>query len=166
VTIREVGFTLVEVLVASSIIAVGFTGLTGMLALSGYASREGRYRSMAVALAQERAEQTRSARWDMTQDCLGLSPSPGEPAVTGACSGRGDGFAPFPDERAGELPSPFEQFSRRVRVLPCAAGACPIASTDLRLIAVTVSYAATSGRGGAPGIDQAVMLSQLLGRQR
>jgi hypothetical protein len=154
-------------LVASAVVAVGFAGLTGMLALSSYAAREGRYRSTAVALADERTEQIRAARWDATGDCLGLSSSPAEPPITATCPGLGAGFPPFPDERAGDLPSPFEQFSRWARVLPCAAGVCPIASDDLRFVTVTVSYPPTSGLGGNTGVaDQAVTVSHLLGRRR
>ena len=166
-TTRERGFSLVEVLVAASVIAVGFAGLAGMLALSSYAVREGRYRSVAVALADERAEQIRAARWDGTGDCLGLSPSPAFPPVTDECPGQGAGFPPFPDERAGALPPPFEQFSRAARVLSCAAAGCPVISPDLRLVTVTVSYTPTSGLGGSvSGADQSIVVSRLVGRKR
>lgn len=166
-TTGERGFSLVEVLVASTVIAVGFAGLTGMLALSSYAAREGRYRSAAVALADERVELIRATRWDATGDCLGLSPSPADPPVTGGCPGQGAGLAPFPDERTGALPSPFEQFSRRARVLPCTDGVCPVASDDLRFVTVTVSYTPTSGLGGnASGAEQAVTVTHLVGRRR
>jgi prepilin-type N-terminal cleavage/methylation domain-containing protein len=138
-TRREHGFSLVELLVASTVVAVGFAGLSGMLALSSYAVREGRYRSAAVFLADERAEMVRAARWDGTSDCLGLSASAAAPPVTGDCPGQGTGFVPFPDEPAGTLPPPFEQFSREARVLACIAAVCPIASADLRLVTVTVS---------------------------
>lgn len=166
-TTRQRGFSLVEVLVASTIIAVGFSGLTGMLALSSYAAREGRYRSVAVALADERAEQIRAVRWDATDDCLGLSASLASPPVTDGCPGQAQAFQPFPDERAGDLPSPFEQFARVARVLRCTAGVCPIASDDLRLVSVAVSYPPTSGVGGnASGADQVVTISYMVGRRR
>lgn len=166
-TPRDRGFSLVEVLVAAAVIAVGFAGLAGTLALSSYVVREGRYHSVAVALADERAEQIRAARWDGIGDCLGLSPSPAFPPVTDECPGHGTGFPPFPDERAGALPPPFEQFSRAARVLSCAAGACPVISPDLRLVTVAVSYTPTSGLGGnLSGADQSVMVSLLVGRRR
>jgi prepilin-type N-terminal cleavage/methylation domain-containing protein len=167
VTPRDRGFSLVEVLVAASVIAIGFAGLAGMLALSSYGVREGRYRSVAVALADERAEQIRTARWDGTGDCLGLSPSPAFPPVTDECPGQGVGFPPFPDERTGALPPPFEQFSRAARVLSCAAEVCPVISPDLRLVTVTVSYTPTSGLGGnVTGADQSIVVNRLVGRKR
>jgi prepilin-type N-terminal cleavage/methylation domain-containing protein len=166
-TTRERGFSLVEVLVASTIVAVGFAGLAGMVALSSYAVREGRYRSVAVALADERAEQLQAVRWDGAGDCLGLSPAPAFPPVTDECPGHGAGFAPFPDEPAGALPPPFEQFARAARVRPCAAGACAVTSADLRLVTITVSYTPTSGVGSnASGIDQSVAVTRLVGRRR
>jgi prepilin-type N-terminal cleavage/methylation domain-containing protein len=167
VTTRERGFSLVELLVASTIIAVGFAGLAGMVALTSYAVREGRHRSVAVALADERAEQLQAARWDGAGDCLGLSPASAFPPVTDDCPPHGAGFAPFPDERAGALPPPFEQFSRTARVLPCAAGICAVTSADLRLVTVTVSYTPTSGVGAnASGVDQSVAVNRLVGRRR
>jgi prepilin-type N-terminal cleavage/methylation domain-containing protein len=167
VTDRERGFSLVEVLVASTIVAVGFAGLAGMVALSSYAVREGRHRSVAVALADERAEHLHAAPWDAATDCLGLSPAAALPPVTDDCPGHGAGFAPFPDERAGALPPPFEQFSRVTRVLPCAAGLCAVSSADLRLATITVFYTPTSGVGGnASGVDQSVAVNRLVGRRR
>jgi prepilin-type N-terminal cleavage/methylation domain-containing protein len=166
-TIACRGFSLIEVLVASAVIAVGFAGLTSMLALSSYAVREGRHRSVAVALADERAEQIRAARWDASGDCLGLSPSPASAPVTDGCPGRGASFSPFPDERAGSLPAPFESFAREVRVLACAAGLCPLASDDLRLVSIAVSYPPTSGWGGrTSAAEQVVLVTHLVGRQR
>ncbi len=159
------GFTLVEVLVAAAVIAVGFAGLAGMLALSSYGVREGRYRSVAVGLAAERVEQIAAARWDASGDCLGLSPSSALPPVTTGCPGRGTGYAPFPDEVAGSLPPPFEHFARAVRVQSCAAAACPVVTPDLRLVTVVVSYAATSALGGRTGVDQSVAISRLVGRK-
>jgi hypothetical protein len=165
VTGRAPGFGLVEVLVAAAVIAVGFAGLGSALALSSASVRDGRHRSVAVALAAERSEQLRAAQWDAGGDCLGLSPAPSLPPLTDGCPGRGAGFSPFPDERAGALPPPFEQFSRVARVVSCAAAACPIASPDLRLVTVGVSYPALPGSGGAPGVEQSVAVSRLVGRR-
>lgn len=164
---RRRGFTLVEVLIAAAVIAVGFAGLAGMLALSSYGVREGRHRSVAVGLADERAEQLAAARWDGSGDCLGLSPSSALPPVTAECPGHGAGYAPFPDELAGTLPPPFEAFARAVRVQSCAAaGACPVGSSELRLITAVVSYTPTSALGGAlPGVHQSVAVSRLVGRK-
>jgi prepilin-type N-terminal cleavage/methylation domain-containing protein len=161
------GFTLVEVLVASAVLTVGFAGLASMLALSSYGVREGRYRSVAVALADARAEQITAALWDASGDCLGLSASSALPPVTVACPGHGAGHAPFPDELAGTLPPPFDQFARAVRVQSCAApGACPVATPDLRRVTVVVSYTPISALGGRlAGLHQSVAVSRLVGRK-
>jgi prepilin-type N-terminal cleavage/methylation domain-containing protein len=163
---RARGFTLVEVLVAAAVITVGFAGLTGMLALSSYGVREGRYRSVAVGLADERAEQIAAVRWDTSGDCLGVSPTSAHPPVTAECPGRGAGYAPLPDEVVGSLPPPFEEFARTARVESCAApAACPVLSPDLRLVTVVVSYPATSALGGRTRVDQSVAISRLVGRK-
>ena len=166
-TTRSSGFSLVEVIVASAVIAVGFAGLTSAMALSSSSIRDGRYRSAAVALAAERSEQIRAAQWDDDGDCLGLSPAASLPPLSDRCPGRGAGFSPFPDERAGTLPSPFERFSRTARILSCADGACPITSPDLRLVTIAVSYPSISGPKGAPGATApSVAISRLVGRRR
>jgi prepilin-type N-terminal cleavage/methylation domain-containing protein len=166
--LNQRGFSLAEVLVAAAIITVGFAGIVGMQALSAYSVREGRYRSMAVALVDERAEQAWAARWDGTDDCLGLSPSPALPPVTARCSGTGAGHGLFPDESPGTLPPPFEQLGRTVRVQTCAtAGTCAIATADLRLVSVTVVYSPTSGLGGnVTGAEQSMVVHRLVGRRR
>jgi prepilin-type N-terminal cleavage/methylation domain-containing protein len=165
VTRRARGFSLVEVLVAAAVIAVGFAGLAGALAASSASVRDGRYRSAAVALAVERSEQLRAAQWDADGDCLGLSPAPSLPPLTDGCPGRGAAHSPFPDERAGALAPPFEQFSRVARVLSCATGACPVASPDLRLVTVGVSYPPLPGSGGGPGNEQSVAVTRLVSRR-
>jgi hypothetical protein len=157
----------VEVVVAAAVIATGVAGLAGMMALASHGVREGRLRSVAVGLASERVEQLAAARWDRSGDCMGLSASPALPPVTVECPGRGPGYAPFPDEPTGTLPAPFEPFARMVRVQSCAAaGVCPVASSDLRLVTVVVAYPATSAQGGGPsGIRQSVEVSRLVGRK-
>jgi len=142
---RERGFTLTEVLVAAGIVTIGLAGITAMLQLSVASGREGRHRSAAIFLAEERAEQLRGTTWDAAGDCLGVSPSVALPAATSTCPGAGADHVPFPDERAGTLRAPFELFTRTVRVQPCASvDTCPVASSDLRLVTIAIGY----GRGG------------------
>jgi len=149
---HEGGFTLAEVLVAAVIVTSGLAGITAMLQLSAYSVREGRYRSVAIFLAEERAEQIRGVTWGAGGDCLGVSPSPAMPPVASTCPGAGADHVPFPDERAGTLGAPFEPFTRTVRVQTCASpGTCSVASPDLRLVTIAISYGSTSGIGGSVG---------------
>ncbi len=137
----EKGFTLAEVLVAAAIVTIGLAGVTAMLQLAVASSRDGRQRSAAIFLADERAEQVRGATWDAGGDCLGVSSSVALPPVTSTCHEAGADHVPFPDDRAGTLRAPFEEFTRTVRVQPCASlETCPVASHDLRLITITIGH--------------------------
>jgi prepilin-type N-terminal cleavage/methylation domain-containing protein len=143
---RERGFTLTEVLVAAGIVTIGLAGITAMLQLSAASGSEGRHRSAAIFLAEERADQFRGTTWDAAVgDCLGVSPSVALPPATSTCPGAGADHVSFPDERAGTLRAPFELFTRTVRVQPCVSvETCPVASSDLRLVTIAIGY----GRGG------------------
>ncbi|MGH7332955.1 MAG: type IV pilus modification PilV family protein [Candidatus Rokuibacteriota bacterium] len=146
-TRREWGFTLAEVLVAATIVTIGLAGIASMLQLAATSSREGRHRSAATFLANERVEQLHGTTWDTAADCLGVSPSASLPPVTSMCSEASADPVSFPDERAGTLRVPFEAFSRTVRVQPCASlETCPVASHDLRLVTIAIGH----GQGGVP----------------
>jgi prepilin-type N-terminal cleavage/methylation domain-containing protein len=164
---RPLGFTIVEVIVAAAILTVGLAGVTAMLRLAGHGTREGRQLTLAIVLAEERAEQVGAARWDSAVgDCLGLSPSPDRPPITSTCSGAEAGHVPFPDEPAGTLRTPFEQFARTVRVRACEIPeSCPAASADLRLAAVAVSYPPVPGTGAPDGRPRIVTLHSLIARR-
>ena len=148
--LRPGGFSLAEVLVAAALLTSGLAGITAMLQLSAYGARVGRQLSAAVFLAEERAEQVRGTTWAVGGDCLGLSPSLGLPPRTSTCPEIAGDVISFPDEGIGDLPAPFERFTRTVRVQACTpAGVCPVPTPDLRLVTVTVGYAAASGIGGS-----------------
>jgi prepilin-type N-terminal cleavage/methylation domain-containing protein len=137
----ERGFTLAEVLVAAAIVTTGLAGVTAMLQLAVASSRDGRQRSAAIFLADERAEQVRGSTWNAAADCLGVSPSGALPPVTSTCHQAGADHVSFPDDRTGALRAPFEEFTRTVRVEPCASlETCPAASLDLRLVTIAIGH--------------------------
>lgn len=164
---RPRGFTVVEVIVAAAILTVGLTGVIAMLRLAGHGTREGRQLTLAIVLAEERAEQVGAARWDgAVGDCLGLSPSPDLPPITSTCPGAEAGHVSFPDEPAGTLRAPFEQFARTVRVRACEVPEkCPASSSDLRLAAVAVSYPPLPGTSLPDGRPRTVTLHSLIAQR-
>lgn len=133
------GFTLAEVLVAITIVTVGLGGITAMLQLAAASRGEGSHRTVAIFLADERAEHLRGVIWNAADDCLGVSPSVALPPVTSTCPEAGVDHVSFPDEDAGALRAPFETFTRIVRVQACASLAtCPVVSPDLRLVSIAI----------------------------
>ena len=141
------GLTLIEVMIAAGVIAVGLSALLAAVPFAAYGTREGYQVSTATFLANERLEQVRNARWESTPrpvDQLGVSAGPSAAPATG-------GVITFPDEAA--LPAPHEQYARVVRIADCGAGACGgIARGDLRQVTVTVAYRPMTGVGVAePG---------------
>jgi prepilin-type N-terminal cleavage/methylation domain-containing protein len=161
------GFTIVEVIVASAILTLGLAGVTAMLRLASHGTRDGRHLTMAILLAEERAEQVGAVRWDgAVGDCLGLSSSPALPPVTATCPGTTTAHVAFPDEPAGTLSAPFERFARTVRVHACVApGMCPASSPELRRVAIAVSYPPLPGAGPADGRLQTVTLHGLVSQR-
>ncbi len=138
------GLTLIEVMIAVGVIAVGLSALLAAVPFATYGTREGFQLSTATFLANERLEQVRNARWESTPrpvDALGVSSS----ATAAPASG---GLTTFPDEAV--LPAPHEQYRRVVRIADCGAGACGgIARSDLRQVTVTVAYRPMTGIGVA-----------------
>jgi prepilin-type N-terminal cleavage/methylation domain-containing protein len=139
------GLTLLEVMIAVGVIAVGLSALLTAVPFAAYGTREGFQLSTATFLANERLEQVRNARWESTPravDDLGVSSS------ATAAPARG-GVTTFADEAA--LPAPHERYARVVRIADCGAGACSgIARSDLRQVTVTVAYRPMTGVGVAP----------------
>lgn len=60
---RCAGFTLIEVLVATAVIAAGVSTAAGLAVVSGRANRLAEQRSMATRLARAKVEQVRSLAW-------------------------------------------------------------------------------------------------------
>jgi Tfp pilus assembly protein PilV len=66
------GFSLLEVLVATTIVIVGVAALAQLMAFAGYANLRGKQTTMAAALAQEKLEEL------LPDNATGQDPSPPE----------------------------------------------------------------------------------------
>src|SRR5262244_1551541 len=147
-TIRgESGMSLVEILIASVIIAIGLVGLLSAVPVASYGIHEGRNLSTATFLANQRLEQVRNAAWTATpaNDCLGKSASSTAAPSSATCNGAT--VTTFADETT--VAAPYGDYSRTVRITDCGVTACSgINNSDLRQVAVTVTYTPMPGAGG------------------
>ncbi len=87
------GFSLVETLVAITLVACAITGLAQLVAMSARANRESRQRTLAIVLATEKMEQLRSASSTL------------EASGTDSLAGNVDGLCDFLDEYGRTLGS-------------------------------------------------------------
>jgi len=151
----ERGLSLVEILVAVAIIAIGLVGVAVVVPVSSYGVQEGNQLSTATFLAEQRLEEIRSAPWAASpaNDCLGVSSSNAAPSST-TCSRSaptsctsGTACTTYGDESAV---AGFTGYSRTVRVTDCSTGSgcMGIVDAGMRLVTVTVSYRPMSGAGG------------------
>jgi len=139
----EDGTTLVEVLIATFVLAVALAALSSAIPFAAYGTQEGAQLSTAAFLANQRLEQVRGARWQdgpPAIDDLGVSSGPAAAPAIGA-------RVTFADEPA--LGAPFGDYARSVRVTDCSGGGTcgGIAKPDLRQVVVTVSYRPMTGVG-------------------
>jgi prepilin-type N-terminal cleavage/methylation domain-containing protein len=88
------GFSLLEVLVATTIVAVGVAALAQLVALAGHTNLQAKWTTIATVLAQEKIEELLPAAAD------GLTPSPAD-----ALAHNVDGFCDFADS-SGRLLGP------------------------------------------------------------
>jgi Tfp pilus assembly protein FimT len=162
----EAGMSLAEILVASVIIAIGLVGLLSAVPVASYGISEGRNLSTASFLANQRLEQVRNAAWTASpaNDCLGASASSTAAPTSAACNGAG--VTTFSDETT--MAAPYAAYARSVRITDCGVGAgCGgIVNSDLRQVAVTVSYTPTNGAGGAaPGSTKSAIVTMLVAKR-
>jgi hypothetical protein len=156
----QLGMTAAELLAASAVIGVGLLALAAVLPVTSHALQEGTQLSTAVFLANQRLEQVRSARWEAGAtpvDEVGLStPAHVAPRAAGATT--------FPDETP--VVAPFGDYTRRVRILDCAAGCGDLASPDLRQVIVEVTYRPLAATGvAAPAHRNGAVLSLYVSRR-
>jgi type II secretory pathway pseudopilin PulG len=140
--------TIVEIMVAIGIIAVGLAALSSAIPIAAYGIQEGNQLSTATFLANQRLEQVRNATWstETVVDNLGISAS-----STAAPVGDG-GATTFPDEPPWALDeAQWAGYTRTVRITNCgvAPGCSGIVDAGIRQVTVTVSYRPMTGIGVA-----------------
>ena len=170
------GATLMEVLIAMAIIAVGVWALSAAIPLAAYGIQEGNQLSTATFLVNQRLEHVRNARWEESPcvDALGLSAS-ATVAPVGSCAG---GAVTFADENP--VLNQNGAYTRTVRITRCGVGAgCsavvdPVCvanpnapdACDLRQVVVTVTYRPMTGTGvSAAGTAKASTVTMYVARR-
>jgi type II secretory pathway pseudopilin PulG len=101
---NEAGFSLMEVLVAMGMMAVGLVALAQLFAISTSANHASKTTTFVTMLAQQKMEQLRGLTWgfdivglpisDVTTDSSAVPQAAGCPAPSGA--GQGTGLSPSP----------------------------------------------------------------------
>ena len=177
---NERGFSLVEILVAAALIAIGFVALLRVVPLAAAGLQQGNQQSTATQVAQQRLEQAHAAVWTAVPatDCLGVSagnaaPVPSGAACTDAVSETyvAGTNVTFPDESAV---AGFPGYARTTRITDCGTGAgcsgivyTPVLGSGTRaprLITVTVTYEG-SGSPGATSRTRTVRLEWMVAQR-
>lgn len=129
--VKSSGFSLLEVLVATTIMLVGVAALAQLAVLAARANRTAHTTTVAAVLAQQKMEQLRG---------LGLSPSP-----AGALGQNTTGYCDFVDGNGrvlggGTTPPPGAVYIRRWSVEPL-----PASPNNTLVLQVLVTRSRTSG---------------------
>jgi Tfp pilus assembly protein PilV len=169
VTLDARGLTLVEVLVAAALLAVGLVGVMVVVPIASHGVQEGNQLSTATFLAEQRLEQVRNAPWVSTpaNDCLGVGPTAAPTVPAGAACANGAtvlaaGAVTFADEASV---AGYPGYSRTVRVADCGVTACAgVADADMRRVSVTVGYVPLTGAGVAQG-TKSITLTLVVSRR-
>jgi type II secretory pathway pseudopilin PulG len=157
----DAGITLVEVLVAVSIILVGLVSLLAVMPRSMGHIGQANFRTTAVFLAQERLEQVKNAVWTCFPsyaDSQGLSnPATSAPRVsTATCAAPlpltitgNTATVTFPDEGYNSIPG-YPLYRRQVRIVDCGvAPGCGggVLNSGIRQVTVSVFFRPLTGEG-------------------
>jgi type II secretory pathway pseudopilin PulG len=159
------GFSLVETLVAASLLATALVALAELMAVAVRTGATARDVTMATTLAQQKLEQLRGLAWgfdalglpasDVTTDTAvsperprggtGLSPSP-----AGALQRNTSGYVDYLDAAGrslggGDVPPTGTMYARRWSIAPLAA------SPDTLVLQVLVTRRLDGGTGGPTG---------------
>jgi len=98
---RERGFSLLETLVAASILTVTLAGLAQLLAVSMRANASARTTTYAALLAQQKMEQLRGLTWGFDLVGLPVADTSTNVAAASAAAPGGKGLAPSPPGSLG-----------------------------------------------------------------
>jgi type II secretory pathway pseudopilin PulG len=95
-TADERGFSLIEAVTATSIMAVAVLSLAQLFVISTNANRSARTTTFAAVLAQQKMEQLRGLAWGFDTIGLPISDTDSDLTVTPARAGGGKGLTPSP----------------------------------------------------------------------
>ncbi|MBI1337600.1 MAG: hypothetical protein GC164_11625 [Phycisphaera sp.] len=146
---RAVGFTLMEVLIASTILAFSVAAITQAIVAGQTQSYEALHEYRALSLAEALMEEILAKPYDDPEGATDIGPDAGE--TTRALFDNVDDYHGYTeaagtvaDEAGLVYPAPFTDFSRSVTVSDASQG---IAGLGVTLYGVTVTVTVTDERG-------------------
>jgi|SRR5437762_2975008 len=99
---RERGFSLLEVLVATTLMAVGLTALAQLFGVSTRANHSAKTTTYAAVLAQQKMEQLRGLTWGFDNLGLPITDTTTDISVIPEVSNGGTGLSPSPANTLGQ----------------------------------------------------------------
>jgi prepilin-type N-terminal cleavage/methylation domain-containing protein len=149
------GFSLIEVLIATLVLATGALSMAGLATISAASTREARTSTAASILALDKLEQLRSLTWAFDASGARLSDPLLATSPVDSLDRNCAGFVDFLDLAGrwlggGTTPPPTAAFVRRWRIAPLAAN-----PTDTVVLQVAVTPV------GHPRTSQDVLLTDI-----
>jgi prepilin-type N-terminal cleavage/methylation domain-containing protein len=99
---RDGGFSLLEVLIATSLMAVGLTALAQLFALSTRTNHGAKTTTYAAVLAQQKMEQLRGLTWGFDNLGLPITDTTTDVSVVPEVASGGTGLSPSPANSLGQ----------------------------------------------------------------
>ncbi len=170
----EAGFTLVEVLVATGILATAIVGAAGLLSVAAAAVESARSQTSATILATDKIEQLRALAWSDDRTGTPTSDFGTNLGVTPPAPG-GTGLSPSPSDSlrrnapgsvdyldasgewvgGGSSPPPGAVYVRRWQVAPLPDS--PADTVVLQVVVMTVARAAVNAASGRVAPEAALV---------